>query len=254
MKRPPVVRRGTIAALLAVSLAQMVVCSGRAAADEDVAADALAPGSWSVQFSVQPNFTLGSYSGSTLSLKRHLASGNALRFGLSVGFARGGDDFVDVSADTFSARTNLAELDVNSVSVGVGAYYLWYSGRAAPVHAYWGLGPTVSWSRGHDDRIQSFTYIPTGQPPAVFTSVDEGTTRGWQVGVAGALGVEWLVARRVGVFAEYGSSLGYTDSKLTRSQTQTSTSMPPATAQTRRDGHSWGLSGSGGRLGISAYY
>jgi hypothetical protein len=203
---------------------------------------------------VQPNFTLGSYLGSTLSLKRHLASGNALRFGLSLGFGRGGDDFADASADTFSTRSQLSESDINSVSIGVGAYYLWYSGRAAPLHAYWGLGPAVSWSRGHDDRTQSQTYTPTGQPPAVYTAIDESTTRSWQVGVAGALGVEWLVARRVGVFAEYGSSLGYTDTKFTRRQTTTSTVVPPSTAQNRRDGNSWGLSGSGGRLGISAYY
>ena len=70
MKHPPVIRGITIAAFLA-SLASMLVPAGRAAADEGVAPEALAPGSWSVQFSVQPNFTLGSYSGSTLSLNHH---------------------------------------------------------------------------------------------------------------------------------------------------------------------------------------
>jgi len=254
MMRPPVVRGITIAALLASSLAHVLGSSGGAWADEGVAADALAPGSWSVQFSVQQNFTLGSYSGSTLSLKRHLASGNALRFGLSVGFGRGGEDFIDSSADTFLTRTQMSESDVNSASFGVSAYYLWYSDRAAPLHAYWGAGPTVSWSRGHDDRTQALTYEPAGQPPVAFTVVEEGTSRSWNVGVAGALGVEWLVARRVGVFAEYGSSLGYTDAKFTRRLTQTSGGAGPSTGQTRRDGHSWGLSGSGGRLGISAYY
>ena len=252
--RPPVVRAITLAVLFASSIAHMLGSSARAWADESVAADALAPGSWSVQFSVQPNFTLGSYSGSTLSLKRHLASGNAIRFGLSVGFSRGGDDFADVIADTFSTRSQLAQSDLNSVSIGVGAYYLWYSGKAAPLHAYWGAGPTVGWSRGHDDRTQALTQVISGQPPNAFTVVDDATSRSWQVGVAGALGVEWLVARRVGVFAEYGSSLGYTDSKFTRRQTVTSTSSAPSTGQTRRDIDSWGLSGSGGRLGISAYY
>lgn len=254
MMRPPVVRGTTIAALFVASLLPTLGSSGKASADEGVAADALAPGSWSVQFSVQPNFTLGSYSGSTLSLKRHLASGNALRFGLSVGFGRGGDDFLDANADTFLTRTQMSQADVNSVSIGVGAYYLWYSDRAAPLHAYWGAGPTMSWSRGHDDRTQAVTFDYTGQPPFASTSVEEVTSRTWQVGAAGALGVEWLVARRVGVFAEYGSSLGYSDTKFTRNQSLTSTNSSSSTSQTRRDGHSWGLSGSGGRLGISAYY
>jgi len=252
--RPQVVRGTMIAALIASSLAHTLGSARWAWGDEGAAADALAPGSWSVQFSVQPNFTLGSYSGSTLSLKRHLASGNALRLGLSLGFNRGGDDFADVNADTFITNTQAAQSDINSVSIGVGAYYLWYSGRAAPIHAYWGVGPSMSWSRGHDDRIQSYTYTYTGQPPSAGTSVEEITSRTWQVGVAGALGVEWLVARRVGVFAEYGSSLGYNDTKFTRSRTTTSTVSPPSTGETRRDANFWGFSGSGGRLGVSAYY
>lgn len=207
-----------------------------------------------MQFSVQPNFTLGSYSGSTLSLKRHLASGNAIRLGVSLGFGRGSDEFIDVNADTFSTRTTLSLSDGNVWSIGVGATYLWYSSRAAPLHAYWGVGPTVSWSRGHDDRTQSFTFQQPSQPPVTGTFVEDVTSRGWQVGVAGALGVEWLVARRVGLFAEYGSSLGRTASSFTRNTTLTSTGSPSVTGRSERDFHRWEFSGSGGRLGASAYY
>ena len=83
MNRPLPARWISNTVLHATAFTLMVVLSGNAAADEGVAAEALAPGSWSVQFSVKPNLTLGSYSGSTLSLKRHLAGGKALRFGVS---------------------------------------------------------------------------------------------------------------------------------------------------------------------------
>lgn len=254
MMRPSVVRGITIAALFVASLAHMLGTSEKAAADEGVAADALAPGSWSVQFSVQPNFTLGSYSGSTLSLKRHLASGNALRLGLSVGFGTVGDDVADAHADTFTTRVQSSNIDGNAWSIGAGAYYLWYARRAAPLHAYWGVGPTISWSRGRNERTQLQTITGPGQPSNSFTSAEESKTRGWQIGVAGALGVEWLVARRVGLFAEYGSALAYAATKLTTSRTTTSTGSPGSTDRFERKVHRWDFSGSGGKLGVSVYY
>jgi len=252
--RPPVFRGVTIAALIASSLAHMLAPSGTAAAEEGVAADALAPGSWSVQFSVQPNFTLGSYSGSTLSLKRHLASGNAIRFGLSVNLQDRSDNLADVSGDTITTFTQSNAIDVNSWSIGAGADYLWYAGRAAPIHAYWGGGPTISWSRGHDQQSQRQTVITTGQPPAIGTTSEDLRVRGWRAGIAAAAGVEWLVARRVGLFAEYGSSFVYVASNTRRRSTFTSTSSSPRTGDSERDAHRWDFSGSGGRLGVSVYY
>lgn len=254
MTRTPVHRWITLTAMLATVLAALLVATGRAAADEGVSADALAPGSWSVQFSLQPNFTLGSYSGSTLSLKRHLGSGNALRFGVSVNVRSQGDDIAVVSADTFSTRTESNAVDANGWSIGVGAYYLWYARRAAPLHAYGGAGPTVSWSRGHDERFQSQTLSAAGQPPMTTTRTDDFRNRGWQVGVAAAVGVEWLVARRVGLFAEYGSSLAYTATESTGRSRLTRSGSAPSTDSSDRDVQRWDFSGSGGRLGVSAYY
>ena len=253
MMRPPVHRWATLAAILSVALAGVLVACGRAAADEGVAPEALAPGSWSVQFSVQPNFTLASYSGSTLSLKRHLTSGNALRFGLSLRVGSGSDDFSDVTADTFATLRQSSTNDGNLWSIGMNTYYLWYAGRAAPLHAYWGAGPTVSWSRRHDERSQSQTLISSGQPPTTATVTDDITSRGWQVGIAAAAGVEWLVARRVGLFAEYGSSLAYNAIKTTRRSTLTS-ALGPRTDASDLDTHRWDFSGSGGGLGVSVYY
>jgi hypothetical protein len=254
MKHPSVIRGITIAAFIAASLAHGLMVAGRAEADQGVATEALAPGSWSVQFSVQPNFTLGSYSGSTLSLKRHLASGNALRFGVSVDLGGVSDDFGYTTADTFATQTQLNAVDGNTWSIGLGAYYLWYMGRAAPLHAYWGAGPTISLSRGHTDQTQSQTMTFTGQPPNTSVRADDIRNHGWQVGMAATAGIEWLVARRIGLFAEYGSSLAYTNTTSTRRTTTTLTGSSARTETFDSDTHRWAFSGSGGRLGVSAYY
>ena len=136
----------------------------------------------------------------------------------------------------------------------MGAYYLWYTQRAAPVHGYWGGGPEASWSRSHTLRSQTQTYSSGSQPPQTNVLAEDLTSRIWRVGVAGTAGVEWLVARRVGLFAEYATALNYTSSRATRRATVTSSTQPTRTDASDRDGHAWDLSGSGGRLGVSVYY
>jgi len=246
----PVFHGTTISVLMLSSLVAVLASCGRAAGDESAAAEALAPGSWSVQFSVQPNFTLGSYAGSTLSAKRHLGNGHALRFGVTVGGATRSDVTANTTADTLVTNSRSLDADGNSLTIGVGGTYLWYSQASSPLHVYWGAGPSASWSRGHDQRTQT---LSSGQPPNIQTLDDEITSHGWQVGVAGVLGVEWLVAHRVGLIAEYGSALSYTASKSTRNATA-NTSSTSVTNQDEVTSHRWDFSGSGGRLGVSAYF
>src|SRR5262245_35327391 len=156
MPTPNVVRWIPVVSLLAVSAVPLLP-SGATCAEQATAPDALAPGSWSVQFSVQPNFTLGTYSGSTLSLKKHLGSGNALRMGLSVGLSHLSDDVAGTTADTSISSTRSSALDANNWTLGINALYLWYTHRAAPVHAYWGLGPSFSITHGHNERTLALT-------------------------------------------------------------------------------------------------
>lgn len=98
------------------------------------------------------------------------------------------------------------------------------------------------------------TLQATGQPPSVSTSTEDIDRHAWQAGVAAALGVEWLLARRIGLFAEYGSSLGYSSSEETRRTIMTSTVAGPVNATVEVDTHAWDFFGSGGRLGVSAYF
>lgn len=254
MKRPLVLRRTVIAALLAWPLIHVLVPPARAEEAETVSAEALSPGSWSAQFAVQPNLTLGSYLGSTLSLKRHLRRGNALRFGLSLNLDTTTDDSKEVSGDTLFTSTSALVRDRNDWSIGLTTYYLWYARRAAPVHAYGGVGPTVSWSRGHENQLATDTFARIGQPSDIRTSTTSGKRRGWGVGIATAAGIEWLVARRMGLFAEYASSLSYGATEQTVQFAVEPSNASPRFGSSHTAFHQWNFSGSGGRLGVSAYY
>jgi hypothetical protein len=250
MKCHPVFHGTTISVLMLSSLVAVLASPGRAAGDASAAAEALAPGSWSVQFSVQPNFTLGSYAGSTLSAKRHLGNGHALRFGVTLSGGTRSDGIANTTADTLATNSRSSDADGNSWTIGLGGTYLWYSQAESPIHVYGGAGPSASWSRGHDQRTQS---LSSGQPPNIQAIDDETTSHAWQVGVAGVLGVEWLVARRVGLIAEYGSSLSYTALESTRNATF-KTGSASTTNRDEQTSHRWDFSGSGGRLGVSAYF
>jgi len=237
--------------MIALCLALAPMAAHAASGD---APEAMAPGSWSVQFSVLPDFTLGSYSGANLSLKRHLAGGRAVRFGVSVTVNGGGEDLSNVDADTVVTNTQIASSDVNLVSIGVNGYYLWYTDRAAPIHAYWGAGPLISFARRHDERSQTQTIAFNGQPPQTAIVNDDITSRDWRVGAAANLGVEWLVARRLGLFAEYSTALTYLSSRNTRHSTTEVTNASPRSSDFEDHNHRVDFSGGGGRLGVSVYY
>jgi hypothetical protein len=211
------------------------------------AAEPLEPGSWSAQFSVQPNFTLGSFSGTLLSLKRHYGGGHAIRFGVSFGISDRGDDQVSSFTNPSFGASQTSGEDGNTWSVGVNGSYFWYSGGDGPIRAFWGGGPFVGLSGNGSDRN---TINSTSTPSTDSTTVTYDSD-GWQVGLGGSLGVEWLVAKRVGLFAEYGASLSYLS--FTEKRTATTT-QGPTTDTSEHDFHRTEFGGAGARLGLSAYF
>jgi len=252
MKRSHVVRWIPVVAVMA---ALALPPSRAVCAEEGSAPDALAPGSWSVQFSVQPNFTLGTYSGSTLSLKKHLGNKSALRLGLSVNTHHFADDGEGAISDTTVYLSQTSAFDGNAWSLGANALYLWYAHNAAPIHAYWGAGPSFSLIHGHDENDQKVLSSPQGGPVVTSTSSNDNKTDGWSVGLGGVLGVEWLASHRIGLFAEYGTSFGYTHAENNSIYTQTDAgSSVPRTLTSGHERDAWDFSGSGGNLGISVYF
>ena len=149
---------------------------------------------WALQFRVVNGLDLNltPFQGALISAKKQFSNQRAFRIG------------IDLNA---SVRRSTTERDVgadrdrnqNDQSVGVTAQWIRYPVHDGRLRAYWGLGPTVRFSRSArstdiDDETDEMN------------KNDALTLRG---GVIGALGAEWFVRSRISLSAEYRARLTY---------------------------------------------
>ena len=184
-------------------------------------------GAWALQFGIAENFRLDSFQGATVSAKKSLSETRAFRFGttLEARFAfEEGDDERD---------TNLQRLSATAQWL---AYTEGDAERAGTVRFYFGAGPLAGIDR-------SF-YAINREDAEGETLEDEQTSVRWNVGAAGVLGAEWTVHRRIGLLAEYGTSLFY--NRETRTLT-----VSEEERRTTQNG--FGLGSGGVRFGVAVY-
>ncbi|MCB1048159.1 MAG: hypothetical protein KDC10_13265 [Calditrichaeota bacterium] len=152
----------------------------------------LRQGAWAIQFGIAPNFTLNSFSGSILSVKRHVSASSALRLGLS-GSLESLDGTTEYTyPDTLFNHDTIS----NATSLGVELQYLHYSDPRNGLSLYWGAGPSLQLSHGKQ----------TTQEYDVERSYLQHR---WSLGLLCSLGVEWCPARFVGIHGEYGLAVEY---------------------------------------------
>ncbi len=144
-------------------------------AAQDGTSNPLRDGSWAIQFRITDNFSLSTFSGSVISVKRHYSARSALRAGLSLSLSAGSLE----SERAFQDTTITARGDSDAYSFRVELQYLGYTSPSRKVSPYWGVGPLVgyaySYSRGSSpgsDLIQE--------------------RREWTLGLIGSLGAEWF--------------------------------------------------------------
>ena len=115
-----------------------------------------------------------------------------------------------------------------------------YQRSRTPVYVYYGVGPTggVSFFREEEDIA-----FP-GDGPSLGSI---RTSLGASLGVAGALGVEWVVAPAISLTGEYTTSLLGTYSRFTRTDRLSD-------AEVDTDVIGLSLVPGGARLGVSVYF
>lgn len=201
-------------------------------------------GASALEFAVGPNFTLSSFSGGTLSYRRHVSESAAWRIGMTLN-ARSGDSDRDLrSPDTLSSPPLTQEREFGTLGVAVTAQRLWFAGGSSPVHVYVGLGPSAGVFRDDSDlhgetRLTDTTVVET----------IHAERRDWFVGVAGVLGVEWFMTRSLSLVADYGASVDW--QSFSRSTTRTGGA---STQQDDEDGHVFGISSNGVHFGVAAWF
>jgi hypothetical protein len=186
-------------------------------------------GAWALQFRISNNFTLDTFRGTVVSLKRHYSPNTALRLGLTANVQSGENTLNFSDVDTSFAFDE----NTDAVSGRLDFQYLHYANPESRVSLFLGTGPFVQYSRGK---------YKSNRPEDRLERLDKS----WGAGVSGVLGVEWSASSVVGIHAEYGVSAGYVHTDRTEERDYRDYS-------TLQKGHSWQLSGSSVLFGLSVY-
>jgi hypothetical protein len=242
----PISRIAVIVTLSALAFAAGLAGPARAQESDEVAHRA---GSWALQFSIGEDFQLDSFDGAAVSIQHHTSDRAAWRLGLGFGGRLGVERNIDVHTvvDTLFESRQEGHEEPSDQQFTVDVLRVLYPQVKGRVRPFWGLGPTIQYQHATHDQTDIQT--PSGSGARHF----ELTT--WRAGLELKLGVEVLVARRIGILGEYGSTFLYYHSQSEESLDRTPTGGGP----TRHDratmtSNAFAFGDQGARLGVSAYF
>lgn len=219
--------------------------AAQAPSGNEVAKETLEANNWALQFGISDNFTLQTFQGAVLSIKRQTSLRSAWRagVGLNVGASdRDGGSSV-TSNDSLIFESGDA-LDGNSFSLQLILQYLRYAHVASRVAFFLGGGPHggFGWS---DQEATSGSGMVQSTNTATITS--------WTVGLNGVLGIEWFASSAISLHAEYGAVVqrSWSDREtVIRTTTGTTTQV-----RTDNDESSvWEFDSKGLLFGLSVYF
>ncbi len=237
----------TVQLLFACSLVSPYVAAAQSSAQERP--PRFHQGMWGLQFSVLNNFTLGSFQGALISCQYHLSNTSAIRIGVDLNLELGDANSVTSTKNDTLDNTRLSSSTGDRQDGGLTLHFVSYINPDQDITAYWGVGPTVRYSRTHSNSTLSSTQ---GQQ-SFSNSVN--TSDSWYLGGALIGGAEWFVTRSFALHAEYGLAYTYSWSSSTSGGTSVRTTAPVTTTSSYDShSHSWALSSKTVRLGLSVYF
>ncbi len=187
-----------IVLILAASFSAVGV---HAQTEESKTNNSLKDGAWALQFQIGSNFTLSSFQGKTISVKKHYSNFAAVRVGIT------GESQFTTEKRFYSDTARATEWDGggnNSQFISLIGQYLFYPNPEARVNVFFGGGPILSFSR----TFQNTDYVSDSQYRAYESNQ-------WGAGAIGVLGVECFVLSELSLHAEYGVSLQHFWNKYT---------------------------------------
>jgi hypothetical protein len=228
----------TISQIMFLAVAVSLSTGNTYSQDDSVKANnSLKDGAWALQFQISDNFTLRSFQGATISVKKHCTNRSAVRVGIS-------GEFSFSAATNFYSDTSFAsETEAggsNNLSYSIVGQYLFYPNPTASFNFFFGCGPTLSLTRSN--------YTAN-----VSESLDrvEKTNR-WGLGVAGAVGVEWFVLNELSFHTEYGAAIRHTWYEQS-SETRLIENERVVSKNGRRV-KTWDFVSNGVKFGLSVYF
>ena len=232
--------------LILVELVTLCCSYPLTAQEPELKKNSLQEGMWALQFQISQNFTLTSFQGSTISLKRQYSPNAAIRLGTTVNISSSTSEAEPTNAPdtgnyTWQSRSGFA----NSQGISIAVQYLRYPDPIAGINLYFGGGPLVIFGRSKDARESII--INTNSPPIRYQNTDETTNL--STGISLVAGLEWFASTSISITAEYYSTLQYDWSKTTH------TLEPPNPGSDSEGKDSrFGFRPSTVRFGISGYF
>ena len=167
-------------------------------------------GKFALQFQISSNFQLKDFQGTTFSGKYHFGKRDALRLGVSLGFADGSGQRDETFFDTDSITQS--DIEDNNFMINLRMQYIRYFLSTKEVAFYGGIGPFINYYKSEqtEDRI----------PPADYKI--ERSMKHFSVGFDLLAGIEWMFSSNMSLSAEYGLLFYYN----TSDETYTYTSRP----------------------------
>ncbi|MEM1096778.1 MAG: hypothetical protein AAGJ10_19440 [Bacteroidota bacterium] len=196
---------------LAVMTASLTLFASSTYAQDNVRPNALEADTWAVVFQVGQPISLRSFQG-TIAVKHHTASDRAWRVGL------GGSGNQSLNSQG------------GGVNITAQADYLIYPMPPREVNMYWGVGPSIGFTR-NAQKQNAFEDIETQ----------------FRIGVGGLLGAEWFATEHISLFGEYGTSL------TIRLQRETITTFDPQPSEVENTTTNLTF-GTGATLGLNLYF
>jgi len=159
--------------------------------------------STALQFSIDPNFQLGSFQGSSISIKKHISEKRALRYGFSVS---GGNTIIESSRQVIDNDTLCVKnaSDSYSYSFTLRTQYLIYKSKRYS-YLFYGLGPI-------------FRYVKQTQESETknklkgewdSSGINNGDTKRFDYGLSFVFGVEVFISKTISIHGEYYQELTY---------------------------------------------
>jgi hypothetical protein len=212
-------------------------------------------GSWSLQFRIEKDFTLGSFEGALISAKRHLSSNTAVRFGIGLNGSFENNELYDYRENFDSSGMEIIEynrdgntehLDLSFVS-----QLLFYTNIKSEVNFYFGVGPKIIYSRSTNE----YDYDRKLEEPSIRGKYDEynSYSRSWGFGLLGSWGVEWFATRKISFICEYGAGMEY-QSRISNYQSNGSYDDRQTNRKSDRDSKLLRFYSSRVNFGLSVYF
>ncbi len=212
--------------------------------------NSLVHNAWALQFQIGSNFTLWSFQGAVVSVKRQLNACEALRLGVSGSFNFGDNTGMSAAtqADTawggYSSSRNSSQH-----GIALNMQYLVYPNPEAEINLFFGVGPVFQYSYNLDESEDLSISPNLGRRQT--SSIKRNS---WGVGLSGLTGVEWFATRALSLHAEYGVTLIRVWSSAAEERAFFEPTVPIVRNKNETKQKAWQFNANSVKFGLSVYF